>query len=154
MSYKKGRRTYILKIAIGSDHAGYHYKEKIKKFLSKMEYKVLDLGTFNEKPCDYPDFAKKVAICVSKKKASAGVLICGTGNGMAMAANKIKGVRAAVCNDTYTTRYSRKHNNANIFCVGARIKRLREVKRLLKIWLNTPFNSERHTARVRKLNNL
>jgi ribose 5-phosphate isomerase B len=154
MPSKKDRTTHIMKIAIGADHAGYHYKEELKKFLSAMAYEVLDFGTDSDKPCDYPDFARKVALCVSKKKASIGVLICGTGNGMAMAANKIKGVRAAVCNDTYTTKYSRKHNNANIFCVGARVKKFGETKKLLKIWLNTPFDGKRHIVRVKKLNSL
>jgi ribose 5-phosphate isomerase B len=151
---KEDGAIHTMKIAIGADHAGYRYKERLKKFLSAVAYEVLDFGTDSNKPCDYPDFAKKVALCISKKKASIGVLICGTGNGMAMAANKIKGIRAAVCNDTYTTKYSRKHNDANVFCVGARVKKFREVKKLLKIWLNTPFNGKRHVARIKKLNSL
>ncbi|MBI4243932.1 MAG: RpiB/LacA/LacB family sugar-phosphate isomerase, partial [Planctomycetes bacterium] len=110
-----------MKIAIGSDHAGLNVKDKIVSFLRKYGYLVIDCGTDEPKSCDYPDFAKKVSELVRDKKCEMGVLICGSGQGMAISANKIKGIRAALCWNKKSTLLSRLHNNANIFCSGARL---------------------------------
>ena len=128
-------------IIIGSDHAGFRLKEKIKDYLKELSYKVEDLGTFSEEPTDYPLIAKKVAEKVAKTD-SQGILVCGSGIGMCMAANKIKKVRAALCYDEYTAKVAREHNNANILCLGGRTKPEKGYKKIVKTFFNTKFSKE------------
>ena len=143
-----------MKIAIGADHAGWQLKEDIKTFLNTLGHNITDFGTNSGESVDYPDFAKKVAISVSSGKSDVGVLLCGTGIGMAMTANKIKGIRAAVCHNEYTAEMSRRHNDANVFCAGARVTDADTIKKMLKLWLSTPFEGGRHKRRVDKIDDL
>jgi ribose 5-phosphate isomerase B len=138
-------------IAIGSDHAGFRIKEIYKEELTRRGYDMLDMGTDSEESCDYPDFAQAVAEAVSVGDASKGVLVCGTGAGMAMAANKVPGVRAAVCNDPYTAQYCRLHNDANVLTLGARVVDEDEALRILGLFLDAGFEGGRHSARVEKI---
>ncbi|MEK7377005.1 MAG: ribose 5-phosphate isomerase B [Candidatus Margulisiibacteriota bacterium] len=140
-----------MKIAIASDHAGFALKEKVKKFLANKKIQAKDLGTFSERPVDYPDYAKLAAKSVSLKKISGAVLICGTGQGMAMAANKFKGVRAAACESIYCAKMSRAHNDSNILCLGARILSFSKAMKITAVWLDTKFDGGRHLRRVRKI---
>lgn len=142
------------KIALGADHAAFALKEKIKEFLIKENYNVSDEGTFSEDSCDYPDIAEKVAKKVSAKKVALGILFCGTGVGMSIAANKIKGIRAANCENPVTAYYSRAHNNANVLTLGARILGEELVKEIIKVFLNTKFEKGRHLKRVKKIKRL
>lgn len=136
------------KIIIGSDHAGFNLKEKIKPFLSDLGYEVTDIGTHSTEAVDYPVIAKKLAHKISNDEFSKGILICGTGIGMSIAANKIKGIRAVVCSDTTSAKFSREHNNANILCFGERIVGEYLAKDICKIWLETDFAKDRHLKRV------
>ncbi len=144
-------KSLFKKISIASDHAGYNLKENIKKFLIKKEIKILDLGPKSNISVDYPDFAKKIARNVSSKKSNIGILVCGSGTGMAMSANKFKKIRAAVCYNKASTRLSRQHNNANIMALGARLTKRSEVKNLVNIFLSTKFEGGRHLRRVKKV---
>ena len=140
------------RIAIGSDHAGFAMKEALKQYLLDKGYDVKDFGTDSEASCDYPEFAFKVADCVVAKEADKGVLICGTGIGMSMAANKVKGIRAAVVGDAFSAEATRSHNDANILCMGARVIDEEKAKEFLDIFLNTPFSEgENHIRRSGKL---
>lgn len=141
-------------IVIGADHAGFKAKEELKSMLEQKGYRVVDVGTTSEESTDYPDYAVKVAQAVSSGQAKQGVLVCGTGIGMCMTANKIKGVRAALVTDEFTAEMSRKHNNANVFCAGARVVPTDTMKALLDKWLATPFEGGRHERRVRKIDDL
>lgn len=140
-------------IAIGSDHAGYNLKEKIKPVLRKLKFKFKDFGIRSKEiSSDYPDIAFKVAKYVSKGKSKYGILICGTGIGMSIAANKVRGIRAALCYDNKTALLSRAHNNANILTLGGRLLSWSEVNKIIEIWLRTPFSKEsRHKRRVEKI---
>jgi ribose 5-phosphate isomerase B len=143
-------------VAIGSDHAGYRLKEELKAELGAMGYEVRDVGTSSEDPCDYPDLALSVAEAVRRGEASKGVLVCGTGAGMAMAANKVPGVRAAACNDPYTAEYCRRHNDANVLTTGARITGPAAARRILRIFMETDYEGgrpegARHDARLEKI---
>ncbi len=140
-----------MKIAIGSDHGGFKLKEKIKLFLKRRRIAFKDLGTFSAEPVDYPDFAKAVAKAVASKKYKYGILLCGTGIGMAMAANKIAGIRAAVAHNVYTARMSRAHNDANILALGGRVLRTGTALKLVDVFLKTPFEGGRHLRRVNKI---
>ncbi len=131
-------------IVVGSDHAGFRYKEMIKKHLGD----VIDAGTFSEESCDYPAVAREVAQKIVSGKAQRGILVCGTGQGMAMAANKVKGIRAAVCGDTFSAKASRAHNNANILCLGARVVGEGLALEIVDAWLKAEFEAGRHTRRV------
>ena len=141
------------RIAIASDHAGYKIKEMIKQFLKESGYEFTDFGTGNEDSVDYPDFAFKVAQNVSSGKYQKGILICGTGLGMCISANKVKGIRAVTAYDRFTAEMSRRHNDANILCLGARGLDESAIKEIVKIWLVTPFDIEnpRHQRRIRKI---
>lgn len=139
-----------MKIAFGCDHAGIKIKEQIIKFVESLGHQVIDCGTFSEQSCDYPDFAFKVADSVSKKTADKGILICGTGIGMSIAANKVKGIRAAVCWNKETAALIAQHNNANIICAGARFASADEICSWIKIFLETKFE-ERHLKRINKI---
>ena len=139
------------KISLASDHAGFKLKEKIKKNLKKKKIKIIDLGPKTDNSVDYPDFAKKVARSVSSKKSNIGILVCGSGTGMAMSANKIKKIRAAVCYNRASTSLSRKHNNANILALGSRLTNKSTALKLVNIFLNTKFEGGRHLRRVKKV---
>ena len=139
------------KISISSDHAGFKLKEYIKGYLLKKKIKVKDLGPKSNNSVDYPDFAKKVARHVSSKKSNIGILVCGSGTGMAMSANKFKKIRAAVCYNRASTRLSRLHNNANILALGARLTKKNIAVRLVKVFLSTKFEGGRHLRRVNKV---
>jgi ribose 5-phosphate isomerase B len=140
-----------MKIAIGADHAGFAAKEEIKTVIKALGHTVVDQGTTNESSVDYPDFAEKVARAVASGEADRGVLLCGTGIGMSIAANKVQGIRAAVIGDEKTATLSRQHNDANIFCAGSRITPVVKIAESLKVWLQTPFEGGRHQNRVGKI---
>ena len=140
-----------MKIALGADHAGFAAKEEIKTVIKALGHTVLDQGTSGEASVDYPDYAEKVARAVVSGEADKGVLICGTGIGMSIAANKVPGIRAAVVSDEKTAALSRQHNDANIFCAGARITPVVKIAESLKVWLETPFEGGRHLNRVAKI---
>ncbi|MCX5749354.1 MAG: ribose 5-phosphate isomerase B [Candidatus Saganbacteria bacterium] len=140
-----------MKIAIASDHAGFDLKEKIKTFLLKKKIRVRDYGTFSLGPVDYPVYAKKAALSVSSKKADRGILVCGSGIGMSMAANKVKKIRAAACESFHTAKMSRKHNDSNVLCLGARLLSAKKALKIVDIWLKTGFEGGRHLRRVRLL---
>ena len=144
-------KSLFKKISLSSDHAGFYIKEKIKKHLIKKKIKVIDLGPKNNKSVDYPDYAKRVAKNVLSKKSNIGILVCGSGTGMAMSANKFKKVRAAVCYNKASTRLSRQHNNANIMALGARLTKKSDVIKLVNVFLNTKFEGGRHLRRVNKV---
>ena len=144
-------KSIFKKICISSDHAGYKLKEYIKTNLVKKEISLIDLGPFEIKSVDYPDYAKKIARRVSAKRSDVGILVCGSGTGMAISANKIKGIRAAVCYNSKSTRLSREHNNANIIALGSRLTNKNEAMKLIKIFLNTKFQGGRHLRRVKKI---
>ena len=139
------------KICISSDHAGYEIKEFIKEQIIKSKISIIDLGPFLKKSVDYPDYAKKVSNRVSKRKSDIGILVCGSGTGMAISANKTKGIRAAVGYNIKSTQLSRQHNNANILCLGSRLTKRKEIKKIIKIFLNTKFEGGRHKRRVKKI---
>jgi ribose 5-phosphate isomerase B len=140
-----------MKIIIASDHAGYKLKEELKQYLKELGHEAEDMGTNSEESVDYPDYGKKAAKEVAKTK-SKGILICGSGIGMSMVANKVKGIRAALCHNEYTAKASREHNDANILCLGARDTDRETAKKLTKIFLETEASSEeRHKRRVSKI---
>ena len=139
------------KICISSDHAGYIIKEYIKNYLIRKNIFVIDLGPKNNNSVDYPDYAKKVAKRVKQKKSDAGILICGSGTGMAISANKIKGRRAAVCYNLKSTQLSRLHNNANVICLGSRLTKKKDIKKIVISFLKTKFEGGRHFRRVKKI---
>ena len=139
------------KISLASDHAGFTLKEIIKKKLIKNKVKVLDFGPYDKDSVDYPDYAKKVARNISSKKTNMGILVCGSGTGMAMSANKLRKIRAAVCYNSVSTRLSRTHNNANILALGSRLTSKREALKLVNIFLSTKFEGGRHLRRIKKI---
>ncbi|MEM4256936.1 MAG: ribose 5-phosphate isomerase B [Candidatus Diapherotrites archaeon] len=141
-----------MKIHLGSDHAGYKTKEYLKKKLEKTKNIIIDHGTFEQNQSDYPDYAKKVAEEVTKDKKSIGVLICGTGIGMSITANKIKGIRAANPFNEYTAKLAREHNNANIICLGGRTYSKRRAEKILEAFLKAkPSKEKRHKKRIKKI---
>jgi ribose 5-phosphate isomerase B len=141
-----------MNIAIGSDHAGYKLKEEIAKFLQKEQYNFTDFGTCSPDPVDYPDIGEQVAEGVASGKYDRGILICGTGIGISIAANKVPGIRAALCSNTFSARSSIEHNNANILALGERTTGPGVALDIVKIWLNTVFPGEtRHKNRIDKI---
>ena len=140
-----------MKIAIGSDHRGYDAKRRIVTLLQNTGQEVLDVGPQSADSVDYPDFAFQVAQAVSEGRVDRGILICGTGIGMCIAANKVPGVRAAPCHDSITAEMSRRHNDANILCVSADLLGDELIDRMLRIWLETEFEGGRHARRVEKI---
>lgn len=139
-------------IAIGCDHAGFEMKQTLAEHLKENGYTVNDFGCFGTESCDYPDFARKVAEAVASGNAEYGILICGTGIGMCIAANKVKGIRAAVVNEEFSAQATREHNDANILCLGARVIDNEKAISLTDIFLNTDFsNGENHIRRIGKL---
>ena len=137
-----------IKIVIGSDHAGYRLKTKISEYLTNKGYDLYDAGTYNTDSCDYPLIAQKVANKVASNEYEKGILICGTGIGMSIAENKIKGIRAAVVSDTCSAKMSRLHNNSNILCLGERIVGEELAKDIVDIWLMSEFLGDRHAKRI------
>lgn len=138
-----------LKIAIGSDHAGFEYKQAIAEFLSA--YEVKDFGTYSPASVDYPDFAHPVALAVESGSSDFGILICGSGNGVAMTANKHQGIRAAICWNEELAALARSHNDANIVCIPARFISIEEAKKIVELFLSTKFEGGRHANRVNKM---
>lgn len=143
-----------MKIAIGADHAGYLVKEKIKKFLSSKDIEFTDYGTFKEESVDYPEYAFKVSNAIINNEANMGILICGTGIGMSITANKVKGIRAAVVHSVETAELSRLHNDANILCLGARTTPADKVIEIVVTWLGTSHEGGRHDKRVKLISKL
>lgn len=140
-----------MKIAIGNDHAGVEFKNTIKEHLRKQGHEVINVGTDTLDSVDYPDIAKEVSNLVVSGKAEYGILICGTGIGISIAANKNEGIRAALCTNEFTARLSRQHNNANIIALGARVLGDELAKACVDVFLNTEFEGGRHAKRVGKI---
>ena len=143
-----------MKIAIGCDHGGLHLKQEIKALVTTLGHEVEDFGTHSTESCDYPDIAEPVAHAVMEGKADRGILICGTGIGIGISANKIKGIRAALCHDSFSAKYSRLHNDANILTMGERVIGPGLAKDIVTIWLNIEFEGGRHARRVEKISAL
>ena len=137
-----------LKVAIGSDHGGFQYKEKIIDYLSARNIPYVDLGTHTPESCDYPDIARAVCERIISGKSNRGILVCGTGIGMSIAANKVRGIRAALCGDTYSARVSRAHNNANVLCLGQHVIGEYLALDIVDVWLKAGFEGGRHKRRV------
>lgn len=137
-----------MKIAIGSDHGGFEYKTAIIEFLKDKNFEVIDVGTYTKDACNYPEIAKTVAQKILSKEANKGILICGTGIGMSIAANKFKGIRAALCSDTFSAHASREHNDANVLCLGERAIGQSLALDIVDIWLKSEFQGGRHKIRV------
>lgn len=147
----RNKKKKSKKVVIASDHAGFKLKEEIKKFLIKKKEKVLDLGTKNNSSVDYPDYAHLLSKKMKKDEKQFGILICGSGTGMSMAANKHKNIRAALCYDTKSTKLSRLHNNANVMTMGARLIKKNVALKCVSIFLTTDFDGGRHLRRVKKI---
>jgi ribose 5-phosphate isomerase B len=143
-----------VKIAVGADHAAFEAKEKLRRALEAAGHEVLDCGTQSNETCDYPEFAEAVARAVGGGRCERGFALCGTGIGQSIVANKIPGVRAALVHDEFTTRMSREHNDANVFCAGARVLDADSIVRLARLWLETPFGGGRHVPRIEKIRKL
>ena len=141
-------------IFIGSDHRGFNLKSKIIKFLDSKKYRVKDMGTYSAKPCDYPAIAFRLAKAVTTSKGSAGILLCKTGIGDAIVANKVRGIRAALCYNKKAARLSREHNDANVLVLGADFVNKKSLNQLLTVWLNTDFQGGRHKRRTNQIANI
>ncbi len=140
-----------MKIGIGCDHAGLELKNEIIRLLSGLGIECIDYGTNSPESVDYPDFGEKVSEAVSSGKIDRGILICGTGIGMSIVANKFPRVRASLCNDLFTAQMSRRHNDANILVLGGRIVGKDLAKAIVRTWIETPFEGERHSMRLKKI---
>ena len=147
----RDRKIKSKKVVLASDHAGFKLKEEIKKFLIKKKEKVLDLGTENTSSVDYPDYAHLLSKKMEKNKNQFGILICGSGAGMSMAANKHKNIRAALCYDIKSTKLSRLHNNANVMTIGAKFTKKNVALKCVSTFLKTDFDGGRHSRRVKKI---
>jgi ribose 5-phosphate isomerase B len=137
-----------MKIAIGSDHAGFQYKDKIREFLEGLGHSVTDFGTHSEAPVDYPLFIRPVAEAVARVEFERGIVLGGSGNGEAMVANRIKGIRCALCWNADSARLARQHNDANMLSLGQRMMTLETALQIVRIWLETPFEGGRHQRRI------
>lgn len=142
-----------LRIAIGSDHGGYEYKEQIVGHLKKKGYECVDVGTYSTDSCDYPVIARAVTTKITTGEADRGILVCGTGIGMSIVANKVRGIRAALCGDTFSARASRAHNNSNVLCLGERVIGINLAMDIVDIWLESKFEGGRHQRRVDMMEN-
>ncbi len=140
-----------IRIAIGSDHGGFEYKEAVINHLKSTGYDVLDCGTYSKDSCDYPDIAKEVAAKILDNEAEKGILICGTGIGMSISANKFKGIRAALCSDTFSAHATREHNDSNILCLGQRVIGESLALEIVDTWLKAEFQGGRHQKRIDKI---
>ncbi len=144
-----------MKIVVGSDHAGFEHKEKISELISSLGHEVIDTGTDSTSSVDYPDYGEKGAREVSCGRAELGILICGTGIGICMAANKVKGIRGAVCWNEETARLTRQHNDANVLCMGARSISIEDALKITRVFLETPASEdERHQRRIGKITSI
>ncbi|MBE5744014.1 MAG: ribose 5-phosphate isomerase B [Clostridiales bacterium] len=141
-----------MKLAFGCDHGGFPAKNELIEFLIEKGYEVIDCGTFSDESCDYPDYAEKVCKLVTEKECEKGILICGTGIGMSIVANKISGIRCAHVTDEFSAEMTRRHNDTNVIALGARITSTENIIKLVDIFLNTPFDGGRHAIRVEKIN--
>lgn len=150
-SSSENLRGRVLQIGLACDHGGFELKEELKAFLKSIGVDPIDMGTFNEDSVDYPDFGVLVAEKISRGELEKGVLICGTGVGMSIVANKFRGVRAALANDLYSSRFSREHTDANILVIGGRIVGRELAKEIVRVWLETPFAGGRHKRRLEKI---
>ena len=137
-----------MKIAMGNDHTAVELKKIIKEFVEEKGYEVLDLGTNSSESCDYPVYGEKVGRAVASKEADLGIVICGTGVGISLAANKVKGIRACVCSEPYTAKLSRMHNDSNVLAFGARVVGSEMAKMITEEWLNAQYEGGRHQRRV------
>ncbi len=141
-----------MKIALGSDHGGYQLKENLKEYLEELHLEYTDFGCDSEEPIDYPDIGFKVSREVKKGNYDKGILICGTGIGMSIVANKIEGIRASLCHDVFSAQKAREHNDANILTLGGRVIGVGLAREIVKVWLNTDFSQEeRHLIRLKKI---
>ncbi|QSR85628.1 ribose 5-phosphate isomerase B [Methylacidimicrobium sp. B4] len=140
-----------MKIALGSDHAGFAYKEKIKEFLKSLGHEVIDCGTHSPEPVDYPDYIRPAAVLVAEGKAERGIVLGGSGNGEAMVANKVRGIRCAYCFNEESARLGRAHNDANVISLGERLVPEETALKIVRIFLATPFEGGRHLPRIRKM---
>lgn len=140
-----------MKIAVGSDHRGFDIKQQIMAIATELGHECIDVGTSDNNPVDYPDLAYLAATAVSKKEADRAILTCATGIGMSMAANKVKGIKAALCHDELTAQISRDHNDANILCLSADQVGVVLLRKMVEVWLSTEFSGGRHERRVRKI---
>jgi ribose 5-phosphate isomerase B len=140
-----------MRIAIGSDHAGFALKEELKGFLRELGHEVVDVGNHSPEPADYPIFCVRVARAVASGEVERGIVLGGSGQGEQIAANKVRGVRAALCNDLYTARMSRAHNDANVLALGARIVAAPLACEIVRLWLETPFEGGRHARRIEQI---
>jgi ribose 5-phosphate isomerase B len=140
-----------MNVAVGSDHRGFDFKRRLIALLAELGHGVADHGPDRNESCDYPDFALSVARAVAAGAADRGILVCGTGIGMCIAANKVRGIRAAPCHDTITAEMSRRHNDANVLCLSADLLGEELVERMVQIWLTTEFEGGRHARRVEKI---
>lgn len=143
-----------MKIAIGADHGGFELKQILKDFMADLGHTITDAGCYSLDSVNYPEIAKKVVQSVLSRDVDRGILICGTGIGMSMMANRYKGIRAALCHDAYTARMSREHNDANVLCMGARVLGVGVAEDMVSIWLNTEFAGGRHACRIAMLEDL
>ena len=143
-----------MKIAVASDHRGYAVKGKILSLLTDLDHEGLDFGPDSDDSVDYPDYGSKVAKAVAAKQADRGILVCGTGTGMCIVANKFPGVRAAACHDNLTAEMSRRHNDANVLCLSGDLLGDRLINRMVEIWLKTEFEGGRHARRVDKISQI
>ena len=141
-------------IAIAADHRGHALKSRVSVLLSELGHEVVDMGTNSTRSCDYPDMAYPAAKAVADKRVERAILIDGNGLGMSMGANKVPGVRAALCHDELTAEMSRRHNDANVLCLGARVVDERMVEDLVRLFVHTPFEGGRHLRRVKKINDV
>jgi ribose 5-phosphate isomerase B len=142
-------------IAIGADHGGFYLKSQIVKFLKEFGYKVNDLGTYKDEPVDYPDYARAVSQEILQNKADRGILICGSGVGACVAANKFPGIRSAICHDTFSAHQGVEDDNINVLCLGARVIGTELAKEIVKVWLAAEFSgAERHKRRLDKVNEI
>ncbi len=140
-----------MKIALGSDHAGFHLKEDIKKYLQEKQIETIDFGSFSDQRCDYPDFGHKVAKTVQNGSVDYGIVICGSGIGISISANKVKGIRCALCSEPLSAKLSRNHNNCNMLAMGARLIGLDMAKEIVDTFVQSKFEGGRHIRRVEKI---
>ena len=143
-----------MRIAIGTDHRGYSLRSNVIDLVERLGHEVEDVGSFSGEAVDYPDIASLVSLKVSRGEVDRGILVCGTGLGMCIAANKFRGVRAAPCHDDLTTELSRRHNDTNVLCLSADLLGGRLIDRMVELWLSTPFEGGRHARRIEKIDNL
>lgn len=151
MSPTKNRENNFMKIGIGSDHAGFEYKERIKQYLRELKHDVQDFGTNSPESCDYPLFIRPVAEAVAKGTVERGIVLGGSGNGEAIVANRVRGVRCALCWSEETARLGREHNDANVLSIGQRTIPIELALRIVSIWLQTPFAGGRHARRIAEI---